>query len=138
LSPDAVTTPSGGRKEDHPFREPHSPVLTKETAVSTNNSIRIKVESGLFKRGNRYMIRVAYRDAQGRRREMSRTFTSEREAKAALIDARAAAVGLPADVLLERSFAQELATPWVRTFCGVTNSGGQPIMTTDSPSCPSA
>jgi integrase len=91
LSPDAVTTPTGGRKEDHPFRDPNSPLLTKGTAVSTNNSTRIKLEPGLIKRGNRYTIRVGFRDAEGRRREMSRTLTSKREAKAALIDARAAA-----------------------------------------------
>jgi hypothetical protein len=60
--------------------------------VSTNPETRVKLEPGLFKRGNKYLIRVPYLDASGRRREVCRTVgTSKREAKAALVDARAAA-----------------------------------------------
>lgn len=61
--------------------------------MTTNKPGRVRVEPGLYRRGDTYEIRVGYRDpGSGERRERWRTVGgSKRAAKAALIDARASA-----------------------------------------------
>jgi hypothetical protein len=44
--------------------------VKEETAVSTTVNARVRVEPGIYRRGDIYEIRVGYRDATGDRHEM--------------------------------------------------------------------
>jgi hypothetical protein len=61
--------------------------------MTTKRTGRVLVEPGIYRRGTTFEIRVGYRDpATGERRERWRTVgSSKRTARAALVEARAAA-----------------------------------------------